>query len=148
MDDAFTYLETNKAETEADYGYTAKDGTCAYDAAKGVTLVTGFTDVTPNSADALRAAVAEGPVSVAIDASGIAFQLYHSGIMKHFCGTSLDHGVLVVGYGTEGTDDFWIVKNSWGPSWGESGYFRILREQTKAGPGVCGLQEDPSFPLV
>jgi len=103
--------------------------------------------VTVNSPTALAAAAAEGPVSIAIDASGIAFQLYFGGIMKYFCGTSLDHGVLLVGYGTESGTDYWIVKNSWGPSWGEKGYFRILREMTKEGPGVCGLQLSASFPM-
>jgi C1A family cysteine protease len=68
--------------------------------------------------------------------------------MKHFCGTSLDHGVLVVGYGTEGSTDYWILKNSWGAGWGEKGYFRILREQSKEGPGVCGLQLDASYPIM
>lgn len=152
MDDAFTYLEKNKLETEADYGYTARDGTCKYDATKGIAGDTGFHDVTVNSPDALREALQTGPVSVAIDASGLAFQLYHSGVMSHFCGTQLDHGVLVVGYGTEsgllGETDYWILKNSWGAGWGEKGYFRILREQTKTGPGVCGLQSAASYPLM
>merc|ERR1719272_223279 len=105
-------------ETETSYGYTGRDGTCH--SAGGVTEVKGFKDVTTKSADALKAAVAEGPVSVAIDAAGIGFQLYFGGIMKHFCGTSLDHGVLVVGYGSSSSgEDYWILKNSWGGGWGE-----------------------------
>jgi len=145
MDQAFTYAESTKIETEADYAYTGRDGTCH--AAGGVTEVKGFKDVTTKSPSALQAAVAEGPVSVAIDAAGLAFQLYFGGIIKHFCGTSLDHGVLVVGYGTDKGTDYWLLKNSWGAGWGEKGYFRILREQSKDNSaGVCGLQLQPSYP--
>jgi len=146
MDDAFKYLEANKLETEANYPYTAKDGTCH--AKGGVTSIKSFADVKTNTPLELKAAVATGPVSVAIDAAGIGFQLYFGGIMKHFCGTSLDHGVLVVGYGTSSSnEDFWILKNSWGGSWGEKGFFRIFRDDSEAGPGVCGLQEQPSYPI-
>jgi C1A family cysteine protease len=88
-----------------------------------------------------------GPVSVAIEADQFAFQLYTSGVISSGCGTNLDHGVLVVGYGTEENgQDYWILKNSWGPSWGEKGYFRIAKGGD--GPGVCGLQMSASYPKV
>jgi len=138
MDSAFKYAETTPIETEAQYPYKGSDGKCV--AAGGKIEVKSFKDVTANDPNALQAAVAEGPVSVAIDASSIFFQLYFGGIMKHFCGTTLDHGVLVVGYGTESGTDYWILKNSWGATWGEKGYFRMIRDQTKTGPGFCGLQ--------
>lgn len=132
-------------EIETNYPYVASDGTCAYKET-GDVLVSKFTDVTPNSPSALAAAVAEGPVSIAIDAGGIFFQLYTSGIMKNFCYTSLDHGVLLVGYGSENGEDYWIVKNSWGAGWGEKGFFRILKSMEEGKPGVCGVQMDPSYP--
>jgi len=89
-----------------------------------------------------------GPVSVAIDANGPAFQLYFGGIIKHFCGTALDHGVLVVGYGaTEANEEYYILKNSWGGGWGEKGFFRIFRD-SNTGPGVCGLLQSASYPIV
>lgn len=147
MDYAFTYAETNMMETEEQYPYKGRQGTC--NASGGSVEVSDFTDVKPKSPSALASAVAEGPVSVAIDAGNPLFQLYHGGIMKHFCGQSLDHGVLVVGYGTENGTDYWLLKNSWGPTWGEKGYFRILRSMDKENEGgVCGLQQDPSFPIM
>jgi len=84
--------------------------------------------VTPNTPSALQAAVAKGPVSVAIEADKLVFQSYTSGIISSTkCGTTLDHGVLVVGYGTQAGQDYWLMKNSWGPTWGEKGYFKLLR---------------------
>ena len=125
--------------TEQDYPYTATDGTCK---AKGtIATISGYVDVTANDPIALSKALEVGPVSIAVDASGLAWQFYSGGIVKRFCGTDLDHGVLLVGQGTENGTDYWIIKNSWGAGWGESGYIRVLREMTKSGPGVCGLQQ-------
>ena len=149
MDLAFEYLESHKIETEADYGYQGMDGTCHEDPAKGVFSVKGYTDVPQNSTQELENAVAKGPVSVAIEADQFAFQLYSSGIISKGCGTNLDHGVLVVGYGAENGQDYWILKNSWGPSWGEKGFFRVAKGGDDAhGPGVCGLQMSASYPKV
>jgi len=117
MDLAFQYLESNKIESEADYPYTGKTGTCHYDATKGLFEVTGFTDVPQKDTQQLMAALQHGPVSVAIDATHL--QFYFGGVIKRLCGTSLDHGVLLVGYGSDNGTDYWLVKNSWGASWGE-----------------------------
>jgi len=145
MDYAFEYAEKTALDTEAQYPYKGREGTCSIPSA-GTAQVVSYADVTTKSPSALAAAVAEGPVSIAIDASGIAFQLYHGGIMKRFCGSSLDHGVLLVGYGTDNGTDYWLVKNSWGASWGEKGYFRILKSMKEGEAGVCGLQLQPSYP--
>merc|ERR1711988_365750 len=96
----------------------------------------------------LLKAVSKQPVSVAIEADKSAFQLYKGGVLDSSgCGTQLDHGVLVVGYGTDNGKDYWKVKNSWGSTWGEEGYIRMLRG--KGGEGQCGiLSGPPSYPVI
>merc|ERR1719263_713909 len=124
MDYAFKYAESHKMEEESAYPYKGRDGECH--AEGGVAMVKDFTDVTPKSPTALAEALTKGPVSIAVDAAGLQWQLYFGGIIRFLCGDSLDHGVLLVGYGsTTDGKDYWIVKNSWGPSWGEHGYLRI-----------------------
>lgn len=138
MDSAFTYVKDHKIETESAYPYTGRDGKCH--AEGGIAEIKSFLDVTPKDPEALATALQNGPVSIAVDAGGLAWQFYFGGIMKHFCGTSLDHGVLLVGYGSSSGEDYWLVKNSWGGSWGEKGYVRIYRDMKEQGSGVCGLQ--------
>jgi KDEL-tailed cysteine endopeptidase len=134
--------------TEADYPYTGVNGACAYDASKGTIIVSGYTNVPANSTAQLVAAIAKNPVSVAIEADTSVFQLYNGGIISDpACGTELDHGVLVVGYGTENGTDYYILKNSWGPGWGENGFFRIAKTDDD-GPGICGLKMQASYPTL
>jgi len=142
MDQAFEYIISNKGiTTEANYPYTAMDGTCNATAAAAVAAtISGYTDVTSGSESALISAVAIGPVSVAIEADQACFQFYSSGILNDpSCGTNLDHGVLAVGYDQSG--GFWIVKNSWGTSWGMNGYVEIA-----LGMDECGINTEPSYP--
>jgi C1A family cysteine protease len=76
----------------------------------------------------------------------LSFQFYRSGVYKANCGTNLDHGVLLVGYGTENGLDYWLVKNSWGPSWGDQGYIKILKEDDAKDGGECGILLSASYP--
>jgi C1A family cysteine protease len=142
MDNAFKYVQANGLCTEAAYPYTAKDGTCKKTSctASADSQISGYKDVT-HTENALGAAVDGQPVSIAIEADQSGFQLYKSGVFCGVCGTNLDHGVLAVGYGTEGTTDYWKVKNSWGTSWGEQGYIRMCRNKDE-----CGIAMEPSFP--
>ncbi len=95
------------------------------------------------------AAVAIGPVSVAIEADQSSFQSYSGGVLTSACGSSLDHGVLVVGYGTDNGQKYWKIKNSWGSTWGEEGYIRISRgNNDNDGAGQCGVLSQPSYPEV
>lgn len=148
MDQAFTYIKKNGGiDTEASYPYTGTDGTCKFVQNKVAAKVTGFVDVKSGDENALKEAVATiGPISVAIDASSIFFQFYHSGVYNPwFCSsTELDHGVLAVGYGTESAKDYWLVKNSWGPSWGMSGYIKMIRNKKNR----CGIATQASYPTV
>jgi len=144
MDDAFKYVEAKGIMTEAQYPFKGVDGTCKYNAADVVFKITGYTDVPPSNNDALQAAAAQQPVSIGIDAEAIMF--YSSGIFDNKnCGTELDHGVLVAGYGTDAGTNYWLVKNSWGETWGEAGYIRFVRA-TGTGTAICGLNLQASYP--
>ena len=140
MDYAFQYIETAPLEQEGDYPYTARDGSCKYVASKGVGKVKAFKDVSQDkSGSQLKAAIAKGPVSVAIEADQFVFQGYTGGVITSGCGSSLDHGVLAVGYGVEGSQEYILVKNSWGASWGDQGYVKIA-------PNQCGITLAASYP--
>lgn len=134
--------------SEEEYKYTARDGTCkASSCGKKYDTNKGYKAVTPYSSSALETATAEGCVSIGIEADQTAFQHYSSGVLTGTCGTRIDHGVLVVGYGEEGGQKFWKVKNSWGETWGQKGYINICRDCDKNGrDGECGILMEPNVP--
>lgn len=142
MDYGFEYTIKNGICTEEDYPYTAADGSCS-NSCESKIEVTGYTDVKQGDEDALMAAVAQQPVSVAIEADEESFQFYSGGVMSASCGTNLDHGVLAVGYGVEDGTKYWLVKNSWGSSWGSNGYIKLER-----GINQCGISLSASFPTA
>ncbi|KAF5943430.1 hypothetical protein HYC85_017507 [Camellia sinensis] len=102
----------------------------------------------PITEQALLQAVANQPISVAIEGSGSDFKFYSSGVFTGNCGTNLDHTVTIVGYGatSDGTK-YWLVKNSWGSRWGENGYMKIERD-VAANEGLCGIAMQASYPIV
>ena len=150
MEGAFKYVIEHGQCSEASYPYTAgngKSGSCQKCSA--VAHISSCSDVTPNDQLALKASVAQQPVSIALSADTRYFQLYSSGVLTSTdCYTQLNHGVLIVGYGEENGLKYWLVKNSWSSSWGDNGYIKILRSDSTTDPGICGIAMDPSFPTV
>jgi len=144
MDYAFKYIETAPLETESEYPYLARSsffGCRTKSSASAPGTVSTFTDVTSNSPTQLKAGLAKGPVSVAIEADKSVFQQYTSGILDSAsCGKQLDHGVLAVGYG----QGYFIVKNSWSASWGDQGYVKI----SDSSSNICGILSQPSYPTA
>lgn len=150
MDYAFEYIIKNKGiTTEEAYPYTATGPNTCEAAGKPVAAtISKYVDVPVNSETALMTAIAQQPVSVAVEADQSVFQFYSGGVMDSACGTQLDHGVLAVGYGTEGGKDYYKVKNSWGATWGDKGYILLARGAKFNPSGQCGIQMAASYPIV
>jgi len=147
MEGAFKFVIEHGQCLLSSYPYTAKDGTCK--SCSAVAHISSCSDVRPNDQVSLKGAVAQQPVAVAISADSRIFQSYSGGVItSSACYTTLNHGVLAVGYGTENGVDYWLVKNSWGPNWGISGYVKIQKSSSTNDPGVCGISQQPSFPTV
>merc|ERR1712157_286501 len=135
MDYGFEYFESEGYCTESSYKYTARDGSCkASHCTKDSFTIKSYKDVSA-STSALKSACDQQPISVAVDAEEWSF--YSGGVFSN-CGSSLDHGVLLAGY----TDSYWLVKNSWGASWGEEGYIRLKSGNT------CGIANSASYPIA
>lgn len=155
MDNAFSWIQKNGGLCEEkDYPYTSgvtkTANTCQTTCLEiSNSKVSNFIDVSASSDNAMMSALAKQPVSIAIEADQKEFQLYKSGVFSGTCGTKLDHGVLVVGYGSEEEGDFYLVKNSWGTSWGDGGYIKLGRgKQYNNGDGQCGMLLEGSYPLL
>jgi len=141
----FNYIQNEGLIKNVSYPYAAKQNRCTVSTWRDATI-NGWTAVTANDGLQLETAVAQGVVTAAVDASK--WQFYKRGVFKdNNCGTSLNHAVAIVGYGTAYTVDFWILKNSWGLGWGQSGYIRITKSTSK-GKGQCGINMLASYPQV
>ena len=151
-DSAFKYMINNGQCTESSYPYkagtTKTAGTCQKCTSAGASF-SGCYDVASKDQVSLMAAVAKHPVVIAIEADTRYFQSYSGGILDSpNCGTTLDHAVEIIGYGTENGVDYWNVRNSWGSSWGENGYFRVKKTSSTNDIGICGVAAEPSFLVV
>lgn len=154
MDNAFRYVKkAGGVDTEKDYPYVSgvtqePNDNCSFNAAGAVAKVTGLVDIPSGKEELLKEALAyNGPISVAINAGPLSFMMYHEGIYDDpDCrggSESLNHGVLLVGYGHENGIPYWLIKNSWGTGWGENGYVRIKR-----GGNLCGVETAASYPMI
>ena len=149
---AWNYLKTHAQVSEADYPYTSGKfgitGTCTVNESQGLVNTDSPTDyvrVGHTNAD-MMTAIKRQPTSVAIDASSSTFNYYTTGVITSGCGTSIDHAVVAVGYGTENGTDYFLVRNSWGSSWGDNGFVKIAQSSTNGQPGYCGINTDPYYP--
>jgi C1A family cysteine protease len=129
-DKAVDWAATKGNCKQADYPYKARNQVCQ-------TTCTAVTKPNPSAPKgtteaALASALEKGPVGVAVDASG-GFQSYHSGVFSGPCGTQLNHAILAVGSGTSGAQKYWIVKNSWGTTWGDKGYISLVQGKNQCG---------------
>lgn len=148
MEKAFAFIEKiGGITTEKDYPYEGKNDRCnTIEEKKRAAKISSYKAIPAGSEEALLAAVAKQPVSVAIDASGYDFQLYSSGIFSGYCGKNLNHGVAAVGYGEANGEKYWLVKNSWGAHWGEAGYIKMKRDSADK-DGICGIAMEASYPV-
>jgi len=140
-----TYSKSHPLALENDYKYTAKDGSCRASSFAGKVSAQSNVSVAAGTSASLQAAIEKGPVSVTIEADTRVFQGYTGGVLNSAsCGTQLDHAVTAIGWGTDGSQAYYMVRNSWGASWGEKGYIKIATQAN--GKGVCGIQQISVFP--
>ncbi|KAK3431230.1 hypothetical protein EUGRSUZ_E02714, partial [Eucalyptus grandis] len=145
---AYEYIAQNHGMTyESNYPYSGVEGTCGERAASiAVARLKGYEKI-PMSEDLLLQAVARQPVSVAIEGASPGFKQYSGGVFNGPCGETTNHAVAIVGYGkTPDGVDYWLLKNSWGETWGEKGYMRMLRNSGVQG-GLCGLLTQATLPI-
>ena len=145
--DAWDYSKSHPLDTSFNYPYTSgntgRSGTCDYDKSNGKVSATSYVRVSGNTSS-IKSAVAVKPNSCSIDASSSTFRNYKSGIITgSSCGTRIDHAVVIVGYGTSSGTNYYLVRNSWGRSWGESGYVKIGQA---SGKGICGINQYVAYP--
>lgn len=139
---------TNGLCKETDYPYTASKGSCRASGCVVADSKTNGAKTVAKSDTALMAAIRISPTVVGVEADQQAWQLYRSGVVTTSCGTSLDHAVLAVGYGTDANGgDYYRIKNSWGSSWGESGYIRLGRGSAFGSSGQCGILMQAAYPI-
>ena len=131
----------------ADYPYTATDGPCKFKPYQITATLRAYHEIDARDCDGLLNALGYRPVASAIAATYIAS--YQSGIYNDpRCGVNINHGVSLVGYGTEGHHDYWIVRNSWGSEWGELGYIRLAMSGASSEPGMCGVCLLNDYPVI
>jgi len=138
---AYDYVLKNSIESSEDYPYKGFQSRCKKDATqyKQYMPLTSYVEIDSGDCNHLAQAIQQQPVSIAIDASGLAFQLYKTGIYSN-CKTSLNHAILLTGYSSQNGSGYWLALNSWGEGWGESGYIQFALGNT------CGICQQATYP--
>ncbi|XP_053182267.1 procathepsin L-like isoform X1 [Scomber japonicus] len=146
MSRAFRYVMDEGIESEASYPYEGSDEECLHNPMNSAANCSDYIFLPEGDEEELKQAVATiGPISVAIDAGQSSFQFYKSGVYDEpNCTDVINHAVLVVGYGTENGQDYWLVKNSWGTGYGEEGYIRMSRNKDDQ----CGIAKYACYPIM
>lgn len=147
MNLAFDYIKNNGIAKESDYPYVGKQEPCNANVASPTVRITGYEMVPSNDESALLNVVAHQPVSVAIAAGSQDFKQYSNGVFNGECGDELNHGVTLIGYGSEEGAKYWLIKNSWGTTWGEEGYMKLARGIDSKG-GLCGIAVYATYPIA
>ena len=149
ISNSLQYIANNGLCALSTYPYTSSKGACAAASCSRITKTNGYRNVPSNSQSAFETALRTVPVVVAVDAGTQAWQFYKSGVVTSSCGTSLNHAVLAIGFGTDSSTgiSYWRIKNSWGTSWGENGYIRLGRGSQYGSQGTCGVLMQPSYPI-
>lgn len=146
VEDAYSFVVSNGLTSDIVYPYTGKNQTCFNSlVSQNITSITSYYDVISNDPTWLISAVATTPTVSIVESNNYVWQFYYSGIVNNYCGYDVSHYVLVVGYNSTEPNPYFIVKNSWGGDWGESGYIRI---GIQGGTGVCGIQVSSSYPIL
>ena len=147
--DAYTYLMGAYAYNEADWPYLAVDSECTYSEAEASDIILEtYVCVDPQTPEGMKPAVATTSVAISIDAGSTVFHMYSGGVLDSTdCGISTNHAVAIVGYGTDEDSglEYWLVRNSWGSSWGVDGYIKISITE---GDGICAINHRPLYPII
>ena len=141
MSNAMNFYTYSKAMyTEDSYPYTAADGSCSDGSPDSP--VRNYRNAQVQSSwdeSTIKNALSSQVLSIAVSAGNNHWYYYNSGILNtQHCGSSIDHAVAMVGWGSQDGTDYWIIRNSWGDSWGEGGYIRVAT--TPSGNGICLAQ--------
>ncbi|XP_074274073.1 fruit bromelain-like [Silene latifolia] len=142
MKDAFNYIRDNGIFTEQQYPYIGKVGNCR--SGRNLVTISGYSEF-PSGENLLMQALNDQLISVGVDSHAKGFNYYSGGVYDGGCGTNLNHAVTAIGYGRDDASgkDYWLIKNSWGETWGENGYMRLLRDES-----VCPITLACSYPVI
>ncbi|XP_074274066.1 fruit bromelain-like [Silene latifolia] len=139
---AYDYIRDHGIKTEQAYPYVGRPGRCSI--GSNLVKISGY-KVVPHGSINLLQALNQQPIAVGLDAGSNEFKHYSGGVYTGRCGYKINHAVTAIGYGTDNASgkNYWLIKNSWGGSWGEKGYMRILRDES-----VCPITFNSVYPVM